>query len=762
MTPRPGGDPTDGGPGGTPGPVGVCTVYQPIVDLHDRTPVAVEALTRGRQGETPEALFAAAAAGGSSTAALDEACLRSALIGLQHLAGPASVFVNLEPATLSELDPARLGDLAALAPASVQLVLEVTERALLRRPAHLVRAVTELRARGWRIALDDVGAEPAGLALMPFLQPDVIKLDLALVRGHTSLQAAAVVNGVRAEAERSGALVLAEGIETEQQLERALSMGAQLGQGFLFGRPEPVPTPSLGTLRLRPVPPPDARTRGRTPFELLSAASAPQRARTALLTSMTLQLERQALLLDDQTVVLANWQHADLMTPSTRRRYESLATLTAMTAVTGVQMPEVPVPGVHGTAVDPADPLAEEWVMTVVSPHFAAALAARLVPGTGAGADAAAGGAAGGADRTGAGRGRVLDYVLTYDRDRAVEAAVSLLDRVSPPAVPTVAPRAPDVPVPADAGRRAPRVPERELPGLLTRAMAGAGTGFVIADARRPDLPLVYANEAFLELSGYTAEEVIGRNCRFLQGSDTDLNQVRPLSRRILGGRQVQAVLLNYRRDGTPFWNEVRISAVRDRDGEITHFIGHQLDVTTRVERERHTTYLAYHDELTGLPNRVQLMEHLELEIARSRRSGLGVAAVLLDLDGFKTVNDDHGHAAGDAALAWAAHRLRGAVRSGDLLGRLGGDEFLVVLAGLPAGEPAGAATVQRVRGHLQESLDAPCPVADVHVRLSASSGTALFPGDADGAAGLLAVADAAMYRDKERRRPGSAPQRSG
>ncbi|MGY1722156.1 diguanylate cyclase domain-containing protein [Blastococcus sp. SYSU DS0533] len=728
-------------------------MYQPVVDLLDGTLVAVEALSRGAPGpqEPAAALFAAARASGALVD-LDEACLRSALQGAGQGAGAVTVFVNVEPATLSALGPRRLSALADVVAENVRVVVEVTERDLLERAAELVRGVQVLRDLGWGVALDDAGAEPKGLALMPFLRPDVIKLDLALVRGHTTLQTAAVVNAVRAEAERSGAVLLAEGIETERHLDRALAMGARLGQGWMFGRPGPLPTGGMSPLPL-PLPPPRARGArpgevSRTPFAVLAATSAVQRATVPLVASMTRQLERQALLLDEQTVVLANFQNAQAMTPATRRRYESLASLSALTAVTGAGMPDEPAPGVHGTALAADDPLTEQWVVVVVSPHFAAALAARdVAPGDDGAEDWPTG--------RDARPGRRLEYVLTYDRRRVLDAAGLLLQKVRPTSGATAAPSPVARHTPAQC---AARVPPGALPDLLLRAIATASNGIVIADALLPDLPLVYANAAFLELTGYSEEEVLGRNCRFLQGPATDPSQVQPIRRRILAGRDVHAVLLNYRRDGSTFWNEVHISPVTGPAGEITHFIGNQLDVTTRVERERRTAYLAHHDELTMLPNRSHILEHLNLELRRARRSGTSVAALMVDLDGFKKINDRFGHAAGDSALTWAARRLRSAVRAGDLLGRIGGDEFLVVLAGLPpvGRPPAGTAhglsaeeTVHRVREHLHAALDDPFELADTTVRLRASSGAALFPLDAGEAAELIAHANAAMYRHK-------------
>ncbi|MDP5185347.1 diguanylate cyclase [Blastococcus sp. BMG 814] len=735
-------------------------MYQPIVDLHDGTLVGVEALSRGAPGplESAAALFAAGRAAGTP-ADLDEACLRSALRGAAQSSAAVTLFVNVEPATLSALGPRRLTALADAVAEHVRVVVEVTERDLLERAAEVVRGVQVLRDLGWGVALDDAGAEPKGLALMPFLRPDVIKLDLALVRGHTTLLTAAVVNAVRAEAERSGAILLAEGIESEQHLDRALAMGARLGQGWMFGRPGPLPTDGMSALSV-----PSARARGagpvevpRTPFAVLAATSTAQRAAEPLVASMTRQLERQALLLDEQTVVLANFQDAQAMTPATRRRYESLASLSALTAVTGAGMPDEPAPGVHGTALEADDPLTGQWVVIVVSPHFAAALVARDVTSR----DDDGGDRPTGPD---AQPGRRLEYLLTYDRQRVLDAAGLMLQRVRPTSGAAAAPSPVARGTPA---QDAVRVPPADLPDLLLRAIATASNGIVIADALLPDVPLVYANAAFLDLTGYSEEEVLGRNCRFLQGPATDPSQVQPIRRRILAGRDVHAVLLNYRRGGSTFWNELHISPVTNPAGEITHFIGNQLDVTSRIERERRTAYLAHHDELTMLPNRSHVLEHLELELRRARRSGTCVAALMVDLDDFKTINDRFGHAAGDSALTWAARRLRSAVRAGDLLGRLGGDEFLVVLAGLPpaggrregpARGPSAEETVRRVREHLHAALDAPFELPDATVRLRASSGAALFPLDAGEAAELIARADAAMYRHKTGSRQQASP----
>jgi EAL domain-containing protein (putative c-di-GMP-specific phosphodiesterase class I) len=140
----------------------VRSVYQPIVDLRDGGIVAAEALARGEPGpfESPAHLFARAAVAGT-VESLDEACLRAALRGVRHVEQPMTLFANIEPATLAAADPRRLAQWGNLVPDHVQVVLEVTERDLLESPAELVRSVHGIRAIGWGLALDDVGAEPA-------------------------------------------------------------------------------------------------------------------------------------------------------------------------------------------------------------------------------------------------------------------------------------------------------------------------------------------------------------------------------------------------------------------------------------------------------------------------------------------------------------------------------------------------------------------------------------------------------------------------
>jgi diguanylate cyclase (GGDEF)-like protein/PAS domain S-box-containing protein len=181
-------------------------------------------------------------------------------------------------------------------------------------------------------------------------------------------------------------------------------------------------------------------------------------------------------------------------------------------------------------------------------------------------------------------------------------------------------------------------------------------------------------------------------------------------------------------------------------DGAFLGYRGVGRDVTeVAMARERIAT-LAYHDALTGLDNRTSLFPALEKAVERSRRRATRLAGLFLDLDGFKEVNDAHGHDAGDRLLVEAARRLRAVLRSGDLVARLGGDEFFVVLEDIQDSSPA-----ERVAKKLLGALAEPYDIgAGTPVTISASIGISVFPDDAGDAATLLKHADGAMYAAKQ------------
>ena len=277
---------------------------------------------------------------------------------------------------------------------------------------------------------------------------------------------------------------------------------------------------------------------------------------------------------------------------------------------------------------------------------------------------------------------------------------------------------------------------------LLQRAAESVQNGILIADARKPDLPLVYANPAFSAITGYAASDVLGRNCRFLQASDNDQPGLAALRAALADGREVSVVLRNYRRDGSLFWNELLVAPVRDDDGQLTHFVGVQQDVTEARRNEERLAFQALHDELTGLPNRRALLGRL-----RELPETMGIALLLIDIDQFKLINDTLGHAFGDDVLRALALRLRAALPGESLLARFGGDEFVVTV---PREQQA---SVQQALDAVLAAVRDPLDVRGMVQHLTPSIGVALAPEHAHDAGTLVRNADAAMYEAKKQGR---------
>jgi EAL domain-containing protein (putative c-di-GMP-specific phosphodiesterase class I) len=394
----------------------VRSAYQPLVDLYSGDVVGYEALARGPRGSrmvSPAALFDAARVAGLERE-LEWECRRAALQGALDagLVGQA-LFVNFEPRLLRADSPEHLLALLDAALERFPVFAEFTERSLTDRPAELLAAVERLRLRGVGVALDDVGADPRSLALMPFLAPDVIKLDLRLVQENPSGRIAEIVHAVSGEAERTGALVLAEGIETEQHRRTAMAMGARYGQGWLFGRPAELR--SAGAVPSSPIPTPaPARDSGHaSPYEVVSRHRSTRRGDKRLLLALSLQIEQQASGLGSAAVVLSTFQEAPFFSKRTAARYAALSRQAALVGALGAGLSEQPAPGVRGVALEHADPLRGEWDVTVIAPHFAMAFVARELGDGGADMD------------------RRFDFAMTYDRDLAVSAARALMSRVA-------------------------------------------------------------------------------------------------------------------------------------------------------------------------------------------------------------------------------------------------------------------------------------------------------------------------------------------
>ncbi|GAB4374687.1 MAG: hypothetical protein Kow00121_19440 [Elainellaceae cyanobacterium] len=411
----------------------------------------------------------------------------------------------------------------------------------------------------------------------------------------------------------------------------------------------------------------------------------------------------------------------------------------------------------------------------------------------------------------------------------------------------------------------------------LALAIANISTGVVITDPKQPDNPAIFVNNAFTALTGYTAEETIGKNCRFLQGAKTDPKVVRQIREAIAQAKSITCTVLNHRKDGTPFWNELTINPVFDETGQLTNFIGLQTNVTDRKQAEaalreseeryalavqgandgiwdwnlktnevyfspRWKSMLGYqnheigncidewlnrihpdeqpwvkrildehlngmtphfesehrvmhrdgvyrwmlirglavqdadgatarvagsqtdvtawkmaeeklvhdalHDTLTGLPNRVLLLERLHHVIHLSQRSDNLFAVLFIDLDRFKVINDSLGHMLGDELLISISERLTHCLRPGDTISRLGGDEFVILLEDVKDRQ-----SVTTIAERIQAELALPFLLGGHEVFTGASIGITFGTKEYIQPEELLRDADTAMYRAKEQGR---------
>ena len=286
---------------------------------------------------------------------------------------------------------------------------------------------------------------------------------------------------------------------------------------------------------------------------------------------------------------------------------------------------------------------------------------------------------------------------------------------------------------------------------LREQALASTNNGVMISRADEDDHSILYVNPAFEAITGYSSAEAIGRVGRFLVRDDLSqpgLNDIRTALREKRAGH---AILRNYRKDGSMFWNELFIAPISDASrADTTHFVSVINDISERMRYHGLLEYQATHDSLTGLSNRSLLNDRIAQAIALAKRSGRRVAVALMDLDHFKQVNDIHGHAAGDSLLREIASRLSQCVRESDTVARLGGDEFVVVLTDL--GEPEDAEQI----GHkIVAAVKEPVMYADQALHVGASVGFALFPDHGEHGEILLRNADMAMYHVKSRGRNG-------
>lgn len=281
----------------------------------------------------------------------------------------------------------------------------------------------------------------------------------------------------------------------------------------------------------------------------------------------------------------------------------------------------------------------------------------------------------------------------------------------------------------------------------LSSALDQAADAVMITDRRGV---IEYVNPAFVHISGYSRAEALGRTPSLLRSGRHDPAYYQDMWATVLRGEVFRGTLINRRRDGTLYHEQKTITPLKDQHGAITHFIATGRDISEQVQAQEHLLHLAHHDALTDLPNRSLFMDRTEHAIARARRSGSQVGLLFLDLDGFKEINDSLGHDAGDQLLRLVADRLRAAVRQGDTVSRLGGDEFTILIEGIERPDNASA-----VADKIVDSLAQPFSIAGAIRHIAASIGISIYPTDGEQPEALLTQADKAMFEAK-REAPGS------
>jgi diguanylate cyclase (GGDEF)-like protein/PAS domain S-box-containing protein len=292
-----------------------------------------------------------------------------------------------------------------------------------------------------------------------------------------------------------------------------------------------------------------------------------------------------------------------------------------------------------------------------------------------------------------------------------------------------------------DISRR--REQEEQL-RLRERALHATANGIVIARCGGKNNPIDYVNPAFERISGYRADEVLGRDARFMAAPGLDDKERLQLRDAIAERREVNVIFRNLRKDGELFWNDLTITPVLDEHGTVSHFIGVLNDVTASKQRTAHLEHEVNHDALTGLANRTLLWDRLEQALHMAQRNKTLVATVLIDLNDFKLINDSFGHDAGDEVLTVVAKRLLAAVRDSDTVARLSGDEFVLVLVN----QPSLRYTLRMVE-RLRLAMSKPVAFGSREIPVGASMGVSVYPHDGDTVFDLVRAADVAMYHAK-------------
>jgi EAL domain-containing protein (putative c-di-GMP-specific phosphodiesterase class I) len=388
-------------------------VFQPVVSLPDERVVGFEALARWPMFATMTATNVFSFANASRQAdVLDQQCIDAAVRTAVHSELPRGslLLINTEPAVAHI--PRASHPALAEACDRFQVAFELTERHLLAHPQALLEKVAAIRGDGIAIAVDDVGAHPDSLAVLDVVDPDIVKLDISVIQHSGHRDKASILTGVLAHHERSGALIIAEGVETDEDLEQAVAMGADLAQGYRFGRARPLGPQHRAVGR--PPALPAERRGGGSAHAAAEDDRAPLRvARKHVVAAFARHIEEQARHSIDHPIVLAAVQRAQDFSSASRELFRDLAVTSPLVVVLGRDVPADLGGGVRGVGLQPDDPLCQEWVVVTLGADTCRAMVARELCSP--------------ARHDG---DRRFEFLITSDRALVTRAARSLLARV--------------------------------------------------------------------------------------------------------------------------------------------------------------------------------------------------------------------------------------------------------------------------------------------------------------------------------------------
>ncbi|WP_282109883.1 EAL domain-containing protein [Shewanella algicola] len=279
----------------------------------------------------------------------------------------------------------------------------------------------------------------------------------------------------------------------------------------------------------------------------------------------------------------------------------------------------------------------------------------------------------------------------------------------------------------------------------LSQAIEQSPISMILTDT---DSKIEYVNSAFEKISGYSAAEVLGHSTSMLKSGLTPKSLYSELWENITSGKTWQGELQNRKKNGDIFWEHAHIVPIFDNAGVTKHYLALKQDVTQYKQQEEKILHQAHYDSLTGLPNRLLSLERLAQMLTQAKHDNSHVAVLFLDLDDFKKVNDTLGHSVGDELLVQAATRLQNTIRTDDVVGRLGGDEFIILLSDIHQ-----QADIEIAANKLLQQFYLPFQLEKRELVSTISIGIALYPNDSLDAKELLRQADSAMYHSKEQGR---------